>query len=334
MKTSVVILNWNGRDFLEKFLPSLLCHTPAIDTELVVADNGSTDDSLAFVQTTYPTIRIVRLDRNYGFAEGYNRALAQIDADYYVLLNSDVEVTSRWLEPLIAHLDSHPATVACQPKILAYHRKTHFEHAGAAGGMLDHWGYPYCRGRMFDHVEEDCGQYDTETREIFWATGACFAVRASVYHEMGGLDPIFFAHQEEIDLCWRMKSRGHSVVCVPTSRIYHVGGGTLATDNPRKTHLNFRNNLLMLYKNLPTRRWWMIMVVRFVLDYAAALQMLVSGKEKNAKAVVSARRDFWHFRAQVRKARRTNLTLATTAHPEGLTRRMIVWDYYVKRVTR
>ncbi len=330
MKTAVVILNWNGRDYLQKFLPALVEHTTLPDVQLIVADNASTDTSIPFLQEHYPQIHTITLERNYGFAEGYNRALAQVDAEYYILLNSDVEVTAGWIEPLIAQLDTHPTSAACQPKIHAYHKPTHFEHAGACGGFLDALGYPYCRGRIMHHTAQDNGQYDTADPSIFWATGACLAIRSSIYHQLGGLDAQFFAHMEEIDLCWRIKSRGHDIHCVTTSIVRHVGGGTLSAQNPRKTHLNFRNNLLMLYKNMPTSQLWWVMPLRLLLDYLAALQMLVSGKYLDAQAVVRARRDFWRMRPNYRTVRKENLRLTTTPRPQGWTHRSILWDFYLR----
>ena len=249
MHTAVVILNWNGKHMMEKFLPSVTAHTSG-DAEVIIADNGSTDDSIEFLHTHYPDLRIIQLDQNYGFAEGYNRALAQIEADYYVLLNDDVEVTPHWVEPVIEQMQQNPLTAICQPKLLMYDQRDTFEYAGAAGGFIDRYGYPFCRGRLFDVVEKDHGQYD-DPCEIFWASGAAMFVRADVWHQLGGLDGDFFAHMEEIDFCWRAKNKGYRVEYCPKSAIYHVGGGTLPKSNPRKTFLNFRNNLSMLYKNLP-----------------------------------------------------------------------------------
>ena len=246
-RVSVVILNWNGVDMLRKFIPSVIDNSVGEGIEICVADNASSDGSLEMLRTEFPVVRLIELDRNYGFAEGYNRALAQVDAEYVVLLNSDVEVTSHWLEPLLDYMDTHSGTVACQPKLLSWHNKEYFEYAGASGGFIDRYGYPFCRGRIFDVVEKDCGQYDTVT-EVMWVTGAALFIRLADYREVGGLDDHFFAHMEEIDLCWRLRSRGKKLVCIPQSVVYHVGGATLKKENPRKTFLNFRNNLLMLYK--------------------------------------------------------------------------------------
>ena len=262
---SVVILNWNGRRFLEQFLPTLVKYTQDPEAEIVVADNGSTDDSMAFMEKEFPSIRTLQLDKNHGFSGGYNRALELVDSRYYLLLNSDIEVTEGWLAPLLKVMEAKPKVAACTPKLLDYHKRTHFEYAGAAGGFIDRYGYPFCRGRIFDAMEEDLGQYDLST-ELFWGTGACLMVRSELWKEVGGLDEQFFAHMEEIDLCWRLKSLGHTILSVPSSRVYHVGGGTLERGNPMKTFLNFRNNLLLLYKNLPSKQRGRTLFLRMILD--------------------------------------------------------------------
>ena len=290
MQTAVVILNWNGRHMMEKFLPSVIANTTG-DAEVIIADNGSTDDSIEFLHSHYPSLRIIQLDQNYGFAEGYNRALAQVEADYFVLLNDDVEVTPHWIEPVIAQMQQNTQTAICQPKLLMYDRRDTFEYAGAAGGFIDSYGYPFCRGRLFDVVEQDHGQYD-DPREIFWASGAAMFVRADVWHQLGGLDGDFFAHMEEIDFCWRAKNKGYRVEYCPQSVVYHVGGGTLPKSNPRKTYLNFRNNLSMLYKNLPDGRLNRVLLLRLVLDYVAALKFLLERKPKEFQAVFQAHRDY------------------------------------------
>ncbi len=291
VETSVIILNWNGATMLRQYLPSVLAYTP--DADIIVADNGSTDDSLEVLKNEFPSVKTIVLDKNYGFAEGYNRAIEQVDSDYVVLLNSDVEVTDNWLAPLLDYLQNHPETAAVQPKIRSWRKRDYFEHAGAAGGFVNWLGYPYCRGRVLFHVEQDKGQYDT-TVEIDWTTGACMCVRTRVYKESGGLDAAFFAHMEEIDLCWRMRNKGWKLACVPQSVVYHLGGGSLAYDNPRKTYLNFRNNLLMIYKNHPYRRT--VLTLRFFLDYIAALMFLLIGRHGSAKAICSARRDYKQMR--------------------------------------
>ncbi len=301
MHTAVVILNWNGRHMLEKFLPSVTANTTG-DAEVIIADNGSTDDSIAFLQTHYPTLRVIRLDKNYGFADGYNRALAQVDADYYVLLNDDVEVTPHWVEPVIEQMQQHPQTAICQPKLLMYDQRDTFEYAGAAGGYIDRYGYPFCRGRLFDVVEKDHGQYD-DPCEIFWASGAAMFVRADVWKALGGLDGDFFAHMEEIDFCWRAKNKGYRVEYCPGSVVYHVGGGTLPKSNPRKTLLNFRNNLSMLYKNLPDSRKGRVLALRMLLDYVAAFKFLSERKPKEFQAVFQAHREYRQRKPALRQKR-------------------------------
>ena len=262
-------------------------------SELIVADNGSTDESLEVLKKEFPTVKTIVLDRNYGFAEGYNRAIEQVDSEYVVLLNSDVETPEGWLAPLLDYMDAHPEVAAVQPKIRSLLKRDYFEHAGAAGGYLNGLGYPYCRGRRFGKTEQDEGQYDTVV-PVDWTSGACMCVRTSVYKETGGLDASFFAHMEEIDLCWRMRNRGWILACVPQSVVYHLGGGSLSYDNPRKTYLNFRNNLLMIYKNSRCR--WSVLGIRFFLDYAAAAMFLVTGKPGSTKAVFEARRDYRQMR--------------------------------------
>ena len=294
-KTAVIILNWNGAQMLRTYLPSVIAHTKG--AEIIVADNGSTDDSLEVLHKEFPSVKTIVLDTNYGFAEGYNKAIEQVESEYVVLLNSDVEVTEGWLSPLLDYMTAHPEVAAVQPKIRAWRERDRFEHAGAAGGFLSWLGYPYCRGRRFGRVEQDHGQYDT-IAEIDWTTGACMCVRTSVYKECGGLDAAFFAHQEEIDLCWRMRNKGWKLACIPQSVVYHLGGGSLSYDNPRKTFLNFRNNLLMIYKN---RRFpWMVLSLRFFLDYAAAAMFLATGKKGSAKAVYEARKEYKRMRKNYR----------------------------------
>ena len=290
MKTAVVILNWNGRHMLECFLPSVTAHTTG-DAEVIIADNGSTDDSLAFLQQHYPTLRIIALDRNYGFADGYNKALAQVEADYYVLLNDDVEVTPGWVDKVVAMMDQQPDVAIAQPKLMMYDQRDTFEYAGGAGGFIDSYGYPFCRGRLFSTLEQDHGQYD-DPCEIFWATGAAMFVRASVWKTMGGLDGDFFAHMEEIDFCWRVKNAGHRVVYCPQSVLYHVGGGTLPKSNPFKTQLNFRNNLSMLYKNLPAKRLRRVLGLRMLLDRVAAVKFLLEGHGGEYRAVRKAHSEY------------------------------------------
>ncbi|QQS50156.1 MAG: glycosyltransferase family 2 protein [Bacteroidota bacterium] len=272
-KLSVVILNWNGINFLKKFLPSLIQHTMAPGISLVVADNNSSDQSVEFLVSNYPNIRLIQLDENFGYAGGYNKALEQIESEYFVLLNSDVEVTKNWYQPVLEFMDQHPQVAAAMPKILSYDHTSHFEYAGAAGGYIDRFGFPFCRGRILSNIEEDHGQYDAPI-EIFWASGACMFVRSAAYHEAGGLDADFFAHMEEIDLCWRLKRLGYSVFALPVSKVYHVGGGTLPNNNPRKLYFNYRNSLYLLQKNLPRRKLIPILIMRMMLDGASSLVYL------------------------------------------------------------
>ena len=327
MKVAVVILNYNGAAMLGRFLPSVVKYSP--DAEIVVADNASTDDSVAVVAKDFPGVRLIQLDRNYGFADGYNKALEQVDAEYFVLLNSDVEVTEGWLEPMLSLMEKNADVVACQPKILAYNNKTHFEYAGAAGGFIDRYGYPYCRGRLFDSVEEDKGQYDSPCR-VFWATGAAMMVRSAAFRKVGGLDGSFFAHMEEIDLCWRLLARGGEIYAVPQSKVYHVGGATLNKSNPHKTFLNFRNNLLMLYKNLPHGELRSVMCMRAVLDYVAAFKFLLTGAFGDFKAVLRARSEYRRLRGEYKPVREQNLAAATVPVIEERARFSLLWQYYVK----
>ena len=326
-KVTVAILNYNGEEMLGRFLPSVLQNSPG--ARIVVADNASTDGSVAFMKERFPGVELVLLDRNYGFAEGYNRVIEHTGTEYVLLLNSDVEVTPGWLEPLMAALDADENVVACQPKVLDYKRKSYFEYAGAAGGFIDRYGYPFCRGRIFDTVEEDKGQYDT-VADIFWATGAALLIRTAAYRDAGGLDGRFFAHMEEIDLCWRLRARGHRIVCVPASTVYHVGGATLSVGNPRKSYLNFRNNLLMLYKNLPSDELCRVMAVRCVLDYVAAFRFALGGSWAHCKEVVEARRDFRRMKNDYKAVREANLAVVRANEIKERTGFSILWQYHAK----
>lgn len=329
MKVSVVILNWNGCDMLRTFLPSVVRYSKGEGIEVCVADNGSTDDSVDMLHREFPVVRTILLKENNGFADGYNLALQQVDAEYVVLLNSDVEVTERWLEPMIVRLDSHPEIAACQPKIRSRRQSEYFEYAGASGGFIDKYGYPFCRGRMMEVVEEDKGQYDTII-PVFWATGAALFIRRADYLNVGGLDGRFFAHMEEIDLCWRLRSRGREIVCIPQSIVYHVGGATLKKENPRKTFLNFRNNLVMLYKNLPPEELNKVMRVRTFLDYLAALCFLLKGDVSNARAVISARKEFKRIYPSFSSSREENLRKKTlNLIPEQM-KSSILWQFYAR----
>lgn len=276
---AIVILNWNGLNFIKKFLPGVASHSSVegYDVRIIVADNGSSDKSTDWIKSNIPSVEIIELDKNYGFTGGYNRALKQIDTDYYLLLNSDIEVEPNWLAPLVKFMEANQNAAACMPKILSYDNPKSFEYAGAAGGYIDFLGYPFCRGRILNIIEEDYGQYDS-VQEIFWATGACLLIRSKEYWKAGGLDDDFFAHMEEIDLCWRLKRQGHSIWCVPKSKVFHVGGGTLASNNPRKVYFNHRNNLLMLIKNLSRRSFVPVIVFRVFLDIGSAIVYGISGK--------------------------------------------------------
>ncbi|MDD4636225.1 MAG: glycosyltransferase family 2 protein [Bacteroidales bacterium] len=330
-KVAIVILNWNGEKFLRKFLPDLIQHTTESLADIIIADNGSTDTSVTFLQKEYPQLQIILLDKNYGFAEGYNRALSNLDYSFLLLLNSDVEVTKHWLEPLVDYLQQHPEAAACQPKVRAYYDKEKFEHAGACGGYIDKYGYPFCRGRIMRITEKDHGQYD-DIVPIFWATGACLLIRATEYKDAGGLDDRFFAHMEEIDLCWRLRSRGKTIVCIPASTVYHVGGGTLQKGSPFKTYLNFRNNLLMLYKNLPEDELKPIMRIRWWLDTLAEVRFLLFADWKNFKAVVKARYDYRKMKKEMGTDRQSNLAHSVTSHiPERVEKSLLV-AFYVRKI--
>jgi len=331
--TAIVILNYNGRYYLEQFLPTVLASTYD-NFEVIVADNGSTDDSLAFLSSCYPKLRCIDLKNNYGFAEGYNRALQQVEAPYYLLLNSDVEVKPGWLEPLLELMERDPSVGACQPKILAYNDPTRFEYAGAAGGWLDKLAYPFCRGRIFADTEEDHGQYD-ELQEVFWATGAALLIRSKLFHALGGFDGEYFAHSEEIDLCWRIKRAGYKVMARPRSVVYHVGGGTLSYNTPRKAYLNFRNSLYTLVKNEETRRLLWILPLRLLLDGLAGCLFLMQGKWAHIRSIVRAHQSFFpNFRKTLRKRRKIKELIQKVSisnEPNvsaGRYAGSIVWQYY------
>lgn len=325
----MVILNWNGRKLLEQFLPSVLQHSLSDECEVVVADNCSSDDSLKYLRSNYAHVPVIHFDQNHGFAEGYNKALQQVEAELVVLLNSDVETTPGWITPLVSFMDQHPEVAAVQPKLRAFHDKQRFEYAGASGGFIDLFGYPFCRGRVLDVIEEDLGQYDTEI-PVFWATGACLCIRKKDYMDAGGLDGRFFAHMEEIDLCWRLNARGRGVMCVPSSVVYHVGGASLRQDNPKKLYLNFRNNLLMLYKNLPQRQLITTFCMRFVFDTMAFARLLMQGNLRGARAVIDAYVDFIKMRPSYKSLRKANLQLTTVDRIPTLYRKSFLMDFYFK----
>ena len=327
-KLAIVILNWNGAKMLRQYLPSVLEYSR--DQAVVyVADNASTDESVTLLKEQFPEVKLILLEMNWGFAEGYNKALEQVDAEYYLLLNSDIEVTKGWLTPLLAFMDAHAEVAACQPKLLSIYQRDSFEYAGACGGYLDRYGYPFCRGRVFDVVEKDLGQYD-EPAKIHWATGAALLVRARIYKEVGGLDGRFFAHQEEIEMCWRMRIRGYQIYCLPESKVYHVGGGTLPKSNPMKTYLNFRNNLTMLYKCLPEKDLKPVMRLRWFLDYLAAFQTLILKRNVgDFKAIFRARRDFKRWRKDF-ETDRAQIQKSRVGKDSEFAPFLLLWKYYAK----
>ena len=327
-QVAVVILNWNGKHLLEQFLPSVIQYTDSQIADIIIVDNDSDDDSLHFLKTEYPKIQVIALSRNYGFAEGYNLALKQIVYRYVVLLNSDVEVAENWLTPAINYLNTNIDVAAIQPKILSYRDKSSFEYAGAAGGLIDIYGYPFCRGRVFSEIEKDTGQYNDIT-DIFWASGACLIIRMREYKKAGGLDNKFFAHQEEIDLCWRIKAQGKRIVYFPSSVVYHLGGATLSVEKPQKTYLNFRNNLLMLYKNLPDKYYKKVMKVRFFLDHLSVIQFFIKGEIGNANAVLRARQDFYKMQKDYVQVRADNLKNMRVEMPKGIYPKSLLWSYYI-----
>jgi GT2 family glycosyltransferase len=327
-KLAIVILNWNGQKYLSQFLPAILNCAPSY-SEIIIADNASTDNSVAFLEKEYPTIRIIKNNKNEGFSKGYNYALKQLEAEYYCLLNSDIEVSENWVEPIIALLDEDPEVAVVQPKILSFMQRDKFEYAGASGGFLDYLGYPFCRGRVFENLEKDNGQYDNAI-EVFWATGAAMFVRSGIFHELNGLDEDFFAHMEEIDFCWRVKNLGYKVMVEPKSLIYHIGGGTLPKNNSKKTYLNFRNNLFLLIKNLPNQKLFSVFLVRFPLDQVAALFFLFQGHFNDAWAVLRAQLSFLRqFRKMKRKRANINPQVYKQTFQES-----IVFNNYIMKNTK
>lgn len=327
-RTAVVILNWNGKKFLEQFLPSVISHSSK-SAGIIVADNASADDSISFLEANHPEIRIIRNKTNAGFAGGYNKALKQVDADYFVLLNSDIEVTPGWIEPVIEMMDRDPLIAACQPKLLDYYDRNKFEYAGAAGGFIDKFGYPFCRGRLFQSVETDTGQYD-DPAEIFWATGACMFVRAEVYRAFGGLDDRFFAHMEEIDFCWRAKNEGYKIMYCPDSVVYHVGGGTLPKKSWKKTYLNMRNNNIMLYKNLPAGKLFYVFTLRLILDGIAAFKFLFDGGFRDFFAVVKAHFRFYSLLPELKRKRH----LKKHKEVSMIYQKNLVYEYFLRQKRR
>lgn len=328
---AIVILNWNTRRLLEQYLPLVIEYSRAMATEIWVADNASSDGSLDMLLQKFPSVKTIALEKNFGFAGGYNRALGRIRAKYYMLLNSDVEVSEGWLDPLFIFMEANPAAASCMPKIRSFHDRSRFEYAGAAGGFLDYLGYPFCRGRIFDALEEDKGQYD-ELTEIFWATGACSLIRAEIFHRMGGFDELLFAHQEEIDLCWRMKRAGYSIWCCPQSTVYHIGGGTLPKSNPWKTYLNFRNNLILLFKNLPPHRLSKILLARLFLDGISGLRFLLRGDLSDMLAVIRAHFAFYGLMHNYREYRKQQVWKDEPSNVKGSYGKSIAWDFFIRKI--
>ena len=324
-KVAVVILNWNGKSFLEQFLPGVIKYSKDV-AEIIIADNDSSDDSVEFLQKNFPEIRIIQNETNGGFAKGYNDALSQVKADYYILLNSDIEVTPNWIQPVINLMEKDPKIAACQPKLMSFYEREKFEYAGAAGGFIDKYGYPFCRGRLFQTLEADGGQYDDVT-EIFWATGACLFVSAEIYHKLGGLDERFFAHMEEIDFCWRAKNDGFKIMFCPVSTVYHVGGGTLPKKSWKKTYLNMRNNNIMLYKNIPDNRLRKVFIARLFLDGVAAIKFLFDGGFMDMFAVVKAHWKFFFMIPELRRERWAREPQAVTK----IYQKNLVYEYFLLR---
>ena len=328
IKTAVVILNWNGKKYLEKFLPALVKYTSNPDSEIIIADNDSKDDSISFLNKEYPSIRTILFDKNYGFTGGYNKALEQIDAQYYVLLNSDIEVTENWLTPLVKLMDSDNQIAACQPKIKSYYQKDYFEYAGAAGGFIDKYGYPFCRGRVLSRIEKDEGQYN-KISQVFWASGACLVVRADLYKSTSGLDDRFFAHMEEIDLCWRLNNMGYKVMYSPDSEVFHVGGGTLPNNSPFKLYLNYRNNLFLLYNNLPKGKVFPILFTRMILDGISASVFLLKFSFPSFWAVLKAHFHFYRSLKELKEKRKKLLEKAVF-NPKNIYSKSLIWNFFIR----
>jgi GT2 family glycosyltransferase len=332
-KVAVVILNYNGKNYLERFLPSVVSNSSG--ARLYIADNNSTDDSIPFLEQHYPQIDIIRISSNNGYSKGYNIALRSIQAEYYILLNSDVEVTPGWIEPVIAIMESDEQIAACQPKIKSYHNKKAFEYAGAAGGFIDRLGYPFCRGRIFNSIEEDHGQYD-DNCEIFWASGACLFIKVPLFHKIGGFDEDFFAHMEEIDLCWKLKNQGYKIYYAGQSTVYHVGGGTLSKTSPHKTYLNFRNNLSLLYQNLPSNKLFAVIFSRLLLDGVAGIRFLFSGSMAHFFAILRAHFSIYANFKKLKTKRKYNISKKKKGMEDlkGIYAGSIVFDHFILRIKK
>lgn len=328
-KIAIVILNWNGREFLERFLPDVVRHSSSPGMKIIVADNGSSDDSLEFIRNKFKNVEIIELDKNYGFAGGYNKALEKINSEYYILLNSDVEVSENWIEPIIKKMDDDPVVAAAMPKIISYHDISKFEYAGAAGGFIDKWGYPFCRGRILNNIEPDNNQYN-DSIEIFWASGACLFIKSKIFHDAGGFDDDFFAHMEEIDLCWRIKNLGYKIYCYPCSQVYHIGGGTLPNETPPKLFLNFRNSLWVLLKNLPAKKLYQVLLIRKILDGLAAMKFYLTLDWRKGNAVFKAHLSYYkHFRKM--KQKRKSADFNNKNLPSSVYRKSILISYFLKK---
>ena len=329
-KIAIVILNWNGEKLFPEFLPSVIRNSTGPGTAIYVADNGSTDNSVNLLKEKFPEVRVIELEKNYGFAEGYNQALQQVDADYFVLLNSDVEATPHWLEPCISMLEADEKLAAVQPKILSYEKPHQFEYAGAAGGYIDRFGYPFCKGRILNRMEPDLGQYNSPS-PIFWASGACMFIKSKAFHQAGGFDGDFWAHMEEIDLCWRLKNQGYKVAYQPGSVVFHLGGGTLSYNSPQKVYLNFRNNLFMLFKNLPQNQFHRIFFARMVLDGVAAVKFLLGFHFYSFWAVVKAHASFYRNLGKLIKKRKKLLKLSSVKEHAEIYKGSIMWNFFIRK---
>lgn len=329
IKVAVVVLNWNGIEYLKRFLPGLAKESDMPGVSLIMADNGSSDKSVEWTRSELSGVEIIELGENHGFSGGYNEALSKIEAEYYLLINSDIEVTQGWLSPLIEHLDSNKNTAACQPKILSEKNRSYFEYAGAAGGFIDKYGFPFCRGRIQDHLEEDKGQYD-DCRDIFWASGACLIIRSSVWKEMGGLDADFFAHMEEIDLCWRILATGYDIKFIPESVVYHVGGGTLSYNSPRKIYLNFRNNLYLLHKNLQGKNYNRIIFTRMLLDGIAGIRFLLMMRFNSCWQIFMAHIGYYRNKRSLNIKRKIIQERAKPVKEGLILNKSIVSGFYIK----
>ncbi len=332
-KVAVVILNWNGEKLLDEFLPVVIANSQVEGVEIIVADNASTDASIQVLKAKYPSVKIIELDKNYGFTGGYNRALKQVRAEHFILLNSDVAPGAYWLPPLIKEMDANHKTAICVPKIKSYRQPTYFEYAGAAGGYIDKYGFPFCKGRIFDHLEEDKGQYD-QSGSIFWASGAALMIRSELFFESGGLDEDFFAHMEEIDLCWRLKNRGWDVKYIANSEIFHLGGATLDYQNPRKVYLNFRNNLFLLVKNIGKNKLLLKLTQRMIFDGVAALKFLISGEIKNFMSVFKAHLHFYGMLGKMYRKRLAYLKQVKISRHKEIYAKSIVVQFFIKNKTR